>query len=118
MTISKQEPQQSTKKSVKVSIMQREFTVACRDEETAGLVEAAAYLDKQMRSISKGSQVLSVDSCAIMAGLNIAHSLLKIQKNIGEQENVDSRLQLLHEQIDKAVTKSATKSATKSVANS
>lgn len=100
----KQEQQQSVKQSVKVSIMQREFTVACSNEETEGLVEAAAYLDKQMRAIAKGSQILTIDRCAIMAGLNITHSLLQIQKAIGTQENVDSRLQSLHDQIDKAVT--------------
>ena len=34
--------------------MQREFTVACTEDEMEGLVEAANYLDKQMRSISEG----------------------------------------------------------------
>lgn len=106
MTMPKQEPQQSAKHSVKVSIMQREFTVACGNEETEGLVEAAAYLDKQMRTIAKGNQILTTDRCAIMAGLNIAHSLLQIQKDVDAQKNVASRLQLLHDQIDKAVTNS------------
>ncbi|WP_423906840.1 cell division protein ZapA [Candidatus Spongiihabitans sp.] len=106
MTMPKQEQQQSVKQSVKVSIMQREFTVACGNEETEGLVEAAAYLDKQMRAVAKGSQILTIDRCAIMAGLNITHSLLQIQKAVGAQENVDSRLQSLHDQIDKAVTDS------------
>ncbi|WP_424946085.1 cell division protein ZapA [Candidatus Spongiihabitans sp.] len=96
-------PKPEQKQSVKVSIMQREFTVACGHEETAGLIEAAAYFDKQMRAITKGSQILTVDRCAIMAGLNIAHSLLQIQKAVGAQENMDSRLQSLHDQIDQAV---------------
>jgi cell division protein ZapA len=91
------------KKSVKVSIMQREFTVACRDDETEGLIEAAAYLDKQMRTISEGSQILGTDRCAIMAGLNITHSLLQLRKTVTDQKNVDSRLKVLHDQVDKAV---------------
>lgn len=92
------------KQNVKVSIMQREFTVACVQEEADGLIEAAAYLDKQMRAITKGSQILTIDRCAIMAGLNITYSLLQLQKDVGEQENIDSRLQSLHDQIDMAVT--------------
>ncbi len=92
------------KQSVKVSIMQREFTVACDDEETAGLIEAAAYLDKQMRTISEGSQILGTDRCAIMAGLNITHSLLQLKKSVSKQKNVDARLKTLHDQVDKAVT--------------
>ena len=68
------------KEGVKVSIMQREFTVACSREERQSVVEAAAYLDKQMRAVAKGTQVLGVDRCAIMAGLNISHELLQLQK--------------------------------------
>jgi cell division protein ZapA len=91
------------KKSIKVSIMQREFTIACREDEIEGLIEAAAYLDKQMRTISDGSQVLGMDRCAIMAGLNISHSLLTLKESVGRQENVDLRLRSLNEQIDKFV---------------
>lgn len=94
----------STKQSVKVSIMQREFTVACAENESESLIEAAAYLDKQMRAIAKGSQILGMDRCAIMAGLNITHTLLQTQKKAGIQEKVDSRLQLLHDRVDKAVS--------------
>ncbi len=94
----------SKKQSVKVSIMQREYTVACSDEEMDGLVEAAAYLDKQMSTISKGSQVLAIDRCAIMAGLNISHLYLELQKKAGSHESVDDRLQKLHDQVDQVVS--------------
>ena len=93
------------KQNVKVSIMQREFTVACSEEETEGLIEAAAYLDKQMRNVSKNSQLLGADRCAVMAGLNISHSFLQLQKSVGQQKNVDSRLQVLHDQVENVVTK-------------
>ncbi len=95
----------ANKQSVKVTIMQREFTVACRKEETEGLIAAAAYLDKQMRAVAKGSQILGIDRCAVMAGLNIAHSLVQLQKAADIQANVDNRLQLLHDRVDKAVTR-------------
>ncbi len=94
----------SQKKSVKVSIMQREFTVACTEDEMEGLIEAASYLDKQMRSISEGGQVLGIDRCAIMAGLNISHSYLQLQNTVQAQEEVDSRLETLHEQVEKCVS--------------
>ena len=80
------------------------FTVACAEEETEELVEAAAYLDKQMRSISDGGQVLGIDRCAIMAGLNITHALLRLQKTVEEQEDAAERLENLHAQVDKFVT--------------
>lgn len=99
----KPKQKQKQKQSVKVSIMQREFTVACSEDETEGLIEAAAYLDRQMREITEGSQILGLDRCAIMAGLNITHSLLQLEKKAGIQENVDSRLQVLHDRVDQAV---------------
>jgi cell division protein ZapA len=92
------------KNNIKVSIMQREFTIACEEDETEGLIEAAAYLDKQMRTIAEGGQVLGMDRCAVIAGLNITHTLLQLQKQVGTQEDVDSRLEQLHDQVDKAVS--------------
>ena len=84
--------------------MQREFTVACPEEETEELVEAAAYLDKQMRTISDGGQVLGIDRCAIMAGLNITHSLLQLQKTVEQNEDATERLKNLHAQVEKFVS--------------
>ncbi|MDD9823077.1 MAG: cell division protein ZapA [Gammaproteobacteria bacterium] len=93
----------SEKQSVKVSIMQREFTVACSPEESRGVVEAAAYLDRQMRAVSKGAQVLSIDRCAIMAGLNISHELLTLRESLDDNEQLNARLERLHTQVDQAV---------------
>ena len=96
--------QRADKQSVKVSIMQREFTVACSADEMDGLTEAAAYLDKQMRAIADGSQVLGQDRCAIMAGLNISYALLQLQKTAGTQENVNTRLEQLSDRVDAFVS--------------
>ena len=91
------------KENVKVSIMQREFTVACTARERQGVVEAAAYFDKQMRAASQGTQSLGVDSCAIMAGLNISHELLTLRKSASDNEQINSRLESLHRQVDEVV---------------
>ncbi len=91
------------KHSVKVSIMQREFTIACTEEESPQLIEAAAHLDTQMRTIAKGSQILGMDRCAIMAGLNISHELLQLKKTAGDSRKVNSKIEDLHEKVDKAI---------------
>jgi len=91
------------KDSVKVSIMQREFTVACSQEESRGVVEAAAYLDRKMRAVSKGAQVLSIDRCAVMAGLNISHELLALRQSLHDNEQINSRLESLRRRVDQAV---------------
>lgn len=83
--------------------MHREFTVACTEGERHSVVEAAAYLDKQMRAVSTGAQVPGIDRCAIMAGLNISHELLALRESAGDEAKISSRLESLHRQVDDVV---------------
>jgi len=91
------------KKSLKVSIMQREFTVTCSEEESQDLIEAATYLDKQMSTISRDSQILGIDRCAIIAALNISNDLLQLRKKNGSDAIINSRLQNLHDKVDEVM---------------
>lgn len=63
-------------KTLDVSILDREFRVACPEDERAELLEAVAYLDKKMREVRDTGKVATVERIAIMAALNIAHELL------------------------------------------
>lgn len=98
------EQAEDQKLTVKVRIMQREFTIACREDERADLLRAAEYLDSQMRVISDSGKVLGMDRCAIMAGLNITHSLLQLQQQMELQARVQDRLQSLNDQLDRYVS--------------
>ena len=92
--------------SVKVSVMQREFTITCTDEsEVEGLIEAAAYLDKQIRSVARKGRVMGQDRCAVMAGLNISYEFLQLQKSVDTRYTDNLRLDSLRELIDKTVSK-------------
>ncbi|TLY50455.1 MAG: cell division protein ZapA [Gammaproteobacteria bacterium] len=62
---------------VAVSILDREFLVACTPEERPGLIAAAAYLDGKMREVRGNTRTQGVDRIAVMAGLNIAHELMQ-----------------------------------------
>ena len=44
-----------SKEGVKVVIMDREFTVACKKSEKEDLLEAAAHQDKQLRVVQEQS---------------------------------------------------------------
>lgn len=70
-------------KTLDVTILDREFRVACADEERAELLEAVAYLDKKMRDIRDLGKVATVERIAIMAALNIAHELLTTRLGTG-----------------------------------
>jgi len=59
-----------------ITILDREFRVACGEDERASLLEAVAYLDKRMREIRDAGKITSVERIAIMAALNISHEFL------------------------------------------
>ena len=93
----------SEKKGVKVTIMQREFTIACDESEAQGVIDAANYLDRQMRIIADSNQALGADRCAIMAALNISHDLLEARKSEGDDNQVSARLDKLYTEVDTAM---------------
>lgn len=92
-----------TKQGVKVSILNRDFIVACRDEEREDLELSAAYLDKQMRVIQKSGKVVGIERCAIMAALNISHELLNMRRQASASTEFESRVEALQGKIDEVL---------------
>jgi cell division protein ZapA len=60
-----------------VSLLGRDYKVACKERERAELVEAVALLDRRMREIRDGGKVTGTERIAVMAALNLAHELLR-----------------------------------------
>ncbi len=52
-----------------VSILGRDYKVACRESERAELMQAVALLDGRMREIRDTGKVAAVDRIAVMAAL-------------------------------------------------
>ncbi len=67
----------SKARTVSVSILDKEYQVACPPEQEAELIVSASYLDKQMRSIRESGKVIGLERIAVMAALNISHELLQ-----------------------------------------
>jgi len=63
-------------KGLDVTIMGREFRVACREDEQHELLASVEYLDRRMREIRDTGKVIGIERIAIMAALNIAHEFL------------------------------------------
>ena len=88
---------------IAVSILDREFLVACTPDERPGLVAAASLVDARMREIRTGSRTAAADRIAVMAALNLAHELLQLRQNAtqvdaalgGELEALRARLDAL-----------------------
>ena len=67
----------STVNTVSVQILDKEYQVACPEDQQAELIISARYLDKQMRTIRDTGKVIGLERIAVMAALNISHELLK-----------------------------------------
>lgn len=62
--------------TVTVTILDKDYQVACPEGEQAALLESARYLDKQMRAIRQAGKVIGLERIAVMAALNITHEML------------------------------------------
>jgi cell division protein ZapA len=90
----------NTADGVTVSILGREFMVACPDNERAALISAAGYLDKKMREIHATGKVIGTERTAIMAALNIANELLELRGHGGIPTDVNQKLRFLQNKIE------------------
>ena len=87
-----------------VTILGREFKVACKEDERDELMEAVTLLDRRMREIRDGGKVSGTDRIAVMAALNIAHELIQLRQH-GESDNsaLAQHLQMLRAKLDGAL---------------
>jgi cell division protein ZapA len=84
---------------VKVHILDREFLVACPEDERAGLMQSAELLDRRMREVRDNNKVMGVDRIAITAALNLTHELLQTQEQAEVNEDIGDRVTRLNERL-------------------
>ena len=94
-------------KTIEISILGRNYKIACTEDERAALMEAVAYLDGKMGEIKSAGKVNGMDRIAVMAALNIAHELLS-QKAAPAPAAVDGaafrrRIVAMQEAVDSAL---------------
>ena len=70
-------------KTIEISILGRNYKIACEDGEREALLEAVSYLDGKMGEIKNAGKVNGTDRIAVMAALNIAHELLSTKLGNG-----------------------------------
>jgi len=90
-------------KGINISIMGREFSVACPPQEQDDLLEAARYLDGKMKEIKKSGKIIGAERCAIMAALNITNDLLQLKRTTVGENKIRERLENLQDRIDQVL---------------
>ena len=76
---------------VSVTVLDKEFRIACPPQERDALIRAARHLDGKMREIRHTGKVIGNDRVAVMAAINLAHELLKLrdehERHLFQQSN-------------------------------
>lgn len=86
-----------------VSILGRQFRVACTEDEKQELQKAVSYLDAKMREIRDSGKVIGVERIAIMAALNMAHELLSVRVGGVDLGEVRRRMSEMRTKIDEVL---------------
>lgn len=91
-------------KTLTISIMNKEFQVACPEGEEEALQRAALYLSEQMQEIRQSGKVVGMDRIAIMTALNMSHELLSGQSKVQtSQDYAKLRIRALNDRLENAI---------------
>jgi len=89
---------------VSVIILDKKYQFACDPEQRNDLVEAARQLDETMSEIKDTGRLMSLERIALQAALNFSAELMKLKATEDyRQENIDTRIRELADQIDDAL---------------
>jgi len=80
--------------------MDKEYRVACPEEEKDNLLASASLLNEKLNEIKQQGSVIGTERIAIMAALNMSHEILHNQTLNSEHDDLNQRIDALSEHID------------------
>jgi cell division protein ZapA len=90
---------------VSVRILEKEYQVACLPEERSELLDSAEFLNGKMKDIRDAGNIVGLDRIAVMAALNLAHELLKRNRNDAIENEVTERVRQMRERVESALNR-------------
>ncbi len=90
--------------AISVSILDKDYKVACPSGEQPALLASAEYLDSKMREVRDSGNIIGSEKVAVITALNITNDFLKssqVEKELGEK--LPPRLKSLESKISKAL---------------
>jgi cell division protein ZapA len=91
---------------INISILDKDYKVACPPGEQSALLESARFLDNKMREVRDSGNILGSERIAVITALNMANDLLRtsnLDKDIGAElpprlKNLESKISRVLEQ--------------------
>ncbi len=93
------------KEALTISLLGREFRVACPEGEEKQLLASVDYLNRKLREVRDLGKVVGNERIAIMAALNIAHEYLANRPNAQgfDPSGFRGRIEAMQETVDSAL---------------
>ncbi len=90
---------------VDVSILGRDYSLACPPEEKAALLAAVRLVDQRMLAIKGSGKVASNERIAVMAAIQIANELLNMRAPDGPLSHIalgdfKGRIEVMNDMLD------------------
>ncbi len=89
--------------SLTVSILEKEYRVACPPDEKDDLKASAELLNDRLDEIKASGSVLGTERIAVMAALNMSHEVVNGKQIKTEHADVDARIARLSERIEDSI---------------
>ena len=89
---------------INVSILDKDYKVACPPGEQTALLESAKFLDSKMREVRDSGNIMGSERIAVITALNMANDLLKsshVDKELGKE--LSPRLKDLENKISRVL---------------
>jgi len=78
-----------------ITLLGKEYRVACPPDQRGALLTAAGYVDGKMRDIAEKTRSNIAERIAVMAALNIAHEHLGLDQGmVAEHQKIESEIGL------------------------
>ncbi len=85
---------------VTIRILEKEYKISCPQGEHESLLVSAKNVNNNMMKVREGGKALSADRVAVMAAINIAHDLVKINEKPNLDNSLIARIDEMQKSID------------------
>lgn len=89
---------------INISILDKDYKVACPPGEQSALLESAKFLDSKMREVRDSGNIMGSERIAVITALNMANDLLRssnVDKELGNE--LPPRLKDLESKISRVL---------------
>ncbi len=86
-------------KPVTVNILDKEYTVACTDDEREALHNSVEFLNGKIKEVRSNGKVVGSERIVVMAALNIVHEFLEHQNSNEVPDNIQDTIRRVHDKI-------------------